>query len=586
MTTAPSNLQPPDLGSVLTGFPELSAYVAYGAGGASESVFVTFQIASDSGFTTSVQSVSDPELHVSGQTARGSLTTRLAPGTWYFRARSTDQTGTNSAWTTAQTFTVAHKAFSSNHIPASGQRVAYGTGTIRFSWDFEDQDPTDTQSAFQVRAYRASNDTSLFDTGKITSTAQFRDQVISSGDMNGYYYWQVKVWDFYDQPSEWSQPIMFQLSREPTVAILTPTMGGTFSIPNPTFQWQFLSGNASPATYASVDSAYASYTALDTAQSTYAGLLGVSPDQANQVAYKVVVKAGLVTVYDSGWVTSSAAVHTPPSNILQLNTTYEVTVWVRDSGSYEGASAPHTFTAQWNGPDAPLEPLVDTSATDDVGAVQVSWNAETYDPNFVEWRVYRRLVDLVTGLPVGLWELVGTSQERTGRAFVLDYLFEPGALYQYAAVQAAYRYYNDVIESPYNGILATPTSNYYWLICPDDTSLNCRLSSVAADNFTEEYESAEFRVINRGRRVEVGTRYGYNGTLTANIRDDSEMGVTATEYKNRLQAVKDARVPAVLRVPFGELILVSVGAITFDRVPGIGMREFFQVTIPYSEVAV
>lgn len=586
MTTAPSNLQPPTLGSVLTGFPELSAYVAYGAGGASESVFVTFQVASDSGFTTLLQSVTDPELHVSGQTARGSLTTRLAPGTWYFRARSTDQSGTNSAWTTTQTFVVAHKAFTSNQTPASGQRVAYGTGVVRFAWTFEDQDPTDTQSAFQVRAYKASNDASLFDTGKITSTAQFRDQTIAPADQNGYYYWQVKVWDFYDQPSEWSTPIMFQLSREPTVAILTPTMNSTFSVPNPTFQWQFLSGNASPATYASVDSAYATYTALDTAQTTYEGLLGVSPDQANQVAYKLVVKAGLVTVYDTGWITSAAATHTPPSNILQLNTTYEVTVWVRDSGSYEGASPPITFTAQWDGPDAPIEVQVDTSATDIIGAVQVSWNAETYDPSFVEWRTYRRKVDLVTGLPIGLWELVGTTQERTGRAFVLDYLFEPGALYQYAAVQAAYRYYDDVIESAFNGILATPTSNYYWMICPDDTSLNVRLSSVAGDSFTEEYESAEFRIINRGRRVEVGTRYGYSGTLTVNLRDDSETGVTATEYKNKLQAVKDARVPAVLRVPFGELILVSVGAITFDRVAGVGMREFMQASIPYAEVAV
>lgn len=585
MTTAPSNLQPPDLGSVLTGFPDLSAYVAYGTGGASETVYVTFQIASNNTFTTAVQSVTTADLYVSGQTARGSLSTRLAPATWYFRARSTDQAGVNSAWSPTQSFAVAHQAFTSSHVPGNGDRVAYGNGTIRFSWLFENQDPAETQSAFQVRAYRASNDTVLFDTGKITSTAQFRDQAIAVGDQSGYYYWQVKVWDSYDGASVWSTPIMFQLSREPTVAIVAPTMNGTVNVPNPTFVWQFLSGNASPATYTSVDTAYGSYTALDTAQSTYAGLLGISPDQANQAAYKVVVTAGTVKVWDTGWVVSSAAQYTVPTNILVLNQNYEVTVWVRDSGGFEGASPASVFHAQWIGPDAPLEVVVDSSQTDTVGAVQIAWNAATYDPSFVEWRVYRRKVDLATGAPIGLWELVGTSTQQTGRGFVLDYLFEPNALYQYAAVQAAYRYYNDVIESVYNYVLVTPTSTHYWLICPDNIDLNVRLSSVAADTYTEEYESAEFHVINRGRRVEVGTRYGFNGSLTVNLRDDSEMNVTATEQKHRLESVKDARVPAVLRIPFGELVLVSIGSISFDRVSGVGMREFMTVTIPYMEVA-
>lgn len=585
MTTTPTNLQPPNQGSVLQGFPELSAYIAYASGGVSETVYVTWQVASNSGFTTNLQSVTDTTLRSSGQTARGSLVTRLAPGTWYLRARSADQAAVNSSWATTQTFVVAHKAFSSAHSPSAGQRVAYGNGDIEFSWVFADQDPTDTQSAFQVRAFRADTDASLFDTNKVTSTNQFRVQAIALSDQNGYYYWQVRVWDFYDLPSEWSQPIMFQLSQKPTVEITSPTAGGVVTAPNPTFTWAFLSGNAASATYGSVDTAYSTYTALDAAHATYGSILGVSPDQANQAAFKVIVTAGLVVIHDSGWVATDAATYDLPDDLIQQNTLYTVVVWVRDAGLYEGDSAPINFSAAWPGPDAPIEVEVDTSATDTVGAVQVSWNAETYDPSFVQWRAYRRLVDLDSGLPVGLWELVGTSEEQVGRGFVLDYTFEPGALYQYAAVQAAYRYFDDVIESVFNAILATPTSEHYWLICPDDTSLNVRLTGVNGDSFSVEYESAEYRVIGRGRRVEVGTRYGMNGVLSAALRGDIELGLDASEQIRRLEAVKDFRRSLMLRIPFGDLLLVAVGSIQFDRIPGVGMQEFVNVSIPYLEVS-
>lgn len=585
MTTTPTSVQPPAGGSILNGFPDLSAYVAYSAGGATETVKIEWNVASNSGFSTALQSIVTPNFLTSGQIARGSVVTRLAPGTWYLRARATDQPGTVSGWSTTTTFTIAHKAFTSQHKPASGDRVAYGTGVIRFSWLFGDQDPTDTQSAFQVRAYRATNDASLFDTGKIVSTAQFRDQTIAVGDQNGYYYWQVKVWDAGDAASDWSTPIMFQLSREPTVAITSPTSGGVVTVPNPAITWQFLSGNASPASYASVDTAYASYTALDTAQTSYAGLLGVAPDQANQAAWRVIITNGTLAVYDSGWTNGTASTHTPGSNILQQNIVYTVTVWVRDSGAYEGSSPPVNFTAAWVGPAEPIEDIVDVTATDTAGGVQISWNAANYDSQFYEWRVYRRSVDLATGNPTSNWDLVGVSQQQTGRGYVMDYLFEPGALYQYAVVQAARRYYNDIVESAYTGILATPESIYYWVISPETPALNFRLSNVVTDNFGEEFEQAEYRVINRGRRVEYGTRYGYSGTLQAQFRDDPILGIDAKEQVARLTAIKNARARMVIRIPFGYLLPVAVGQMSFDRVRGVGMREFVDVTIPYAEVA-
>jgi hypothetical protein len=584
MTTTPTTVQPSDLASVTVGSPQLSAYVAYADGGVAESVFVTWQVASDAAFTTDLQSITTVEVAVSGQVVRGSVPTRLAPGTWYVRARSTDLAAVNSSWSATQSFVIAHKAYTSSHVPAASQRVAYGTGDITFSWEFADQDPIDSQSAYQVRAYFASDDTLLFDSTKTTSTDELHVETIGMANQSGYYYWQVKVWDADDNPGDWSTPILFHLSVEPTVVISAPTMAGVVDSPTPTITWAFISGNASPATYTAVDDAYATYTALDADNATYLDLLGISPDQANQEAWRVVIRAGLVVVHDSGWQTGNASTHTPGSPVLQLNTNYEVVVWVRDSGDFEGDSAPVIFSASWPAPDAPVDLIVDASATDTVGAVQISWNADAYDGSFVEWRVYHRKVDSDTGLPVGTWELVGTSLDQSGRAYVLDYLFEPNTTYQFAAVQAATRF-GDVVESTYTYEVATPTSSHYWLICPDDTELNVRLQNVTNDSFAEEYERNIFNIINKGRRMEIGTRFGFAGSLSAHIRHDAELDLTASEQLVRLRSVIETRKSLMLRVPFGLAFVVGVGDISYDRVPGVGLQEYVNITIPYSEVA-
>jgi hypothetical protein len=194
MTTTPSNVQPPHQGLVLTDYPELQAYVQYASGGVSEnSIAVTWQLATNSAFTTGLRSITSAVRYSSGQVAKQTVTTPLGANTWYIRARSTDGAGSVSGWTSTNIFTVDHRPFVSDMTPSHGSRIAYGDGDVVFSWSFSDGDASDIQTAYQIRAYYAGNDALLFDTGKVTSTIPQHIQAIDPADSEGFFYWQARI---------------------------------------------------------------------------------------------------------------------------------------------------------------------------------------------------------------------------------------------------------------------------------------------------------------------------------------------------------------------------------------------------------
>jgi len=579
MTAIPSNIQPPHNGLVLTDYPELQAYVQYASGGAQETgVAVTWQLATNSAFTTNLQQVTTAIRYSSGQVAKQPVTTRLTANVWYIRAKSTDGAGVESGWSGTNIFQVDHRPFVSNMTPSHGSKVAYGTGNLVFNWTFSDGDPSDVQTAYQVRAYHAGNDALLFDTGKVNSTVRQHTQAIAPANSEGFFYWQVRVWDFYDIDSPWTDPTLVQIGVNPTAIILEPTNNGVVNNPAPIVRWAFSTSNAPQATYASVATDYATYALLQSNNASYTEVLEDSLDQAGQTHYRVVVKSGLSTLYDSGWLAGQASTHQIPA-LIHLTELYEVTVSVRDTSSFEGTSVPIRFSAAWPAPDSPLAMLVDTGSVDDpaVGAVQVTWNADLADPTFKEWRAYRRIQGVTA------WELIGTSTQRSGRGEILDYLFESGRTYEYGISQVAFRYFNETSESPISSVVALPESNKYWLIHGTDPTFNLALSSVVADSFTDEYEEFTDLIIGRGRRKEIGTRWGYEGSLTCHLRDLDARGSSLELVE--IQAFKAGRVDAFLRVPFGHIWKVSIGNIAVSRMAGVGRREFAEVTIPYSEVS-
>ena len=288
-------------------------------------------------------------------------------------------------------------------------------------------------------------------------------------------------------------------------------------------------------------------------------------------------------MYDSGWLAGQASTHEIPA-VVHLGIIYEVTVSVRDINGFEGSSVPTRFTSSWPAPTSPHAVIVDVSAVDDpsVGAVQITWDAVSRDPSFSHWRVYRRIYGTTAWERIGLpiFEQVGVPPGP--RAEVLDYLFESGRTYEYAVSQVAYRYFNEESESILEIVRVKPESTKYWLIHGIDPTFNLALSHVVSDSFTEEYEQFDDNIIGRGRRKEIGTRWGYTGSLTAHLRDFDERG-SSLELQEIL-AFKAGRVDAYLRVPFGHIWRVAIGDIAFNRMGGVGRREFGEVTIPYSEV--
>jgi hypothetical protein len=165
---------------------------------------------------------------------------------------------------------------------------------------------------------------------------------------------------------------------------------------------------------------------------------------------------------------------------------------------------------------------------------------------------------------------------------MIDYLFIPGETYEYAVVQAAIRYFGDVVESIFESHIIVAESERYWLIATDEPVLTMLLPNVTSDSYTEEYEMLETNVIGRGRRLEYGTRFGFTGTLNAQLRGMN--GVSAKIERTALEAIKYNRRAAYLRVPCGQLWRVALGDVQVSRLAGVGMQEYVDVTIPYSEV--
>ena len=94
-------------------------------------------------------------------------------------------------------------------------------------------------------------------------------------------------------------------------------------------------------------------------------------------------------------------------------------------------------------------------------------------------------------------------------------------------------FYGLLVPSSFSStILETPICTHYWIIDPlvqglseDDYQItdhvSLKLAHVTDDQFGDEYEEAFIPLLNRGRKKEIGTRYGYNGTLTAQLRGRS-----------------------------------------------------------------
>lgn len=445
-------------------------------------------------------------------------------------------------WTSFSTFTVSLKPVVAVVGPSGVRSWAAGPQTI--DWDFQHPDGGQSQSAYRVIIKRQADNSTYIDTGKTVSTTTSHtvnpwETLLSTTD----YYYTVQVWDTLDVASDVSAPTYVTFTLNPNVIVNNPSIDevltATFNI-----EWQ-----------------------ID---------VGTTPlSQTNQNQYRVLIFRDGPLVYDTGWVISEAGSWTPPDfSMFVPGSQMEVEVQLKDDDLLEGTSGKIPFTVDWPKPNAPGSVSVNVTQVDVTGPVIVSWDGAARDGSFAEWRVYRRLVGMTT------WTLIGTSVSAVNPSTFSDYAFSSGFNQEWAVVQVATRF-GAQVESVYNAVAAEPESNHYWIFDYDDPDLyKIMLDNVTADNYADEFEEFESRVIGRGRRIEIGDHDGARGTLTEQDRTPTE----ASSIKAALTEIRLQRNAVILRTPFGDTFKASLGNIDYARVPGVGRREMLDITIPYVEV--
>lgn len=507
----------------------------------------TWQIANDSGFTTNVKTITEPLSDVNtidGHTETLTAANELNQGTKYIRAATLDPFGQQSAWSASHSFTVLHPPAADNLVPNNSEGLDYGlAGEVSLDWTFSDTSPTDIQTAFQVIVENNETGAGVVDSGKVVDGDSETIVTVPLVSKDVLLRWKVRLWDSDDVAGDYSDYATFVVGDKPTVVVTTPAEAGVVNNPTPLIEWTF---NAS------------------------AGRV--------QTQYRVRIYENTpqeVEVYSSGWLMGAAVSHQVPSPVLINTGSYAVEVTVQDSWELQNEDT-NLFTTLWVPPAVPeFDVNIITYETD--GYVSVTWTDDEEDPDFVAYRVYRRLSVEAS------WTLLFETTDGGNATYDYhDWTAKSDMEYEFAVVQVANRF-GVAVESEYEPETATPISYDYWLIHPTDESLNIKLDNVTEESFTEEYEEETLQLIGRGRRREYGTRWGFSGSLSAQVWDTPNR--TAREARLELETLKAERREVYLRNPFGDLWLVAMGNAQIGRMAGVGRREFHTLGLSYVEVS-
>jgi len=536
---APTNPTPATGGpTVVSNTPTLGVTIAAASEGRLSKA--QWDLATNTGFTTNLRTIteSDADLTTAGATTEPvPFASKISQGTWYMRARQIDEYGQAGAYTATQTLIVSHPPAGVPQSPISDLMYQY-TSPQPFTWLFTDSSPLDVQTAYQIIVENNSSGAVVLDTGKVVSATKSGSHVIPVGSKDVKLRWKIRLWDTDDVVGTYSSYGLFTLSDPPVVTITSPTAGAQLATGQPTFTW-------------------------------------TNDGSTTQISRRIVVKrtSDDVVVHDSGTTSTALLSYVTPVVILENTVAYSVSITVTDQNGMSSTTT-HNFTTVYQAPEV-VHFVLDESMYDTRGYVNVDWSETAPDAFFVDWRLYRRPVESID------WELLQIITD-PAVSYWRDWTASANIIYEYGVTQRAGRF-GLVLESPTASTQSVVVEGeHYWLMNPFDESDNIRLSHVTGDSFSDEYEEDAMVVIGRGRKVNYGTRIGYSGSLTVQLRDD-DFG-TARSKRAHLQLLKDARTSYYMRTPFGDRFEVSLGNLSFTRVAGVGTAEFLDVTIPYSEV--
>lgn len=479
----------------------------------------------------------------------------LFSGTWYIRARMRDDFNGVSAWTSdsgpTQSFTVSHPPIALPISPEPATLREYGTGDIVFTWNFQDTEPTDNQSAYRVIVQLVSDGTVVTDTGKVTSSSRSVTINISSTYQNTPLQWTVQLWDQDNVAGAASDPRIFTLAVAPTATAITPADAAVVTTALPTFSWSY----SSPGLYLQRSFRVTVYD------------LTPNPDQV---------------IADSGWTFSPATNYTFPAQILLNAGSYRWTIEVRDEVNLYDSDS-NDFTTAWSEPVRPTITVVSDKFKN-----TVSWTNATQDVDWVTYRVYRKFMvpsDPILDLAntANTWVLVyETDVAQTNYSFA-DYTGPLNKPVTYLVVQLADRFGSLIESSLAAGTTVTQVGDRYFFIpeIPLGSIASFEGGSVNADSFTPEVETETLHVIGRGRQVQVGDDLGKTGSLSIRLRN----AATARRDREFFETLASDDTGNVwMKSPFGDVLFVRIFPPSTNRVPGMGAADLVDMTIAYLEV--
>lgn len=464
----------------------------------------------------------------------------LVQGSWYVRARCVDVWDQVGNWSTPFAFSVSHPPVVQQPWPSGGKGFDDDAFPVR--WQFGDAWKGDSQSAYRVKIFDPASNL-LFDTGKVSSPFNTADVDIDDTWKEQTLGLSIQVWDKDGVQSDvWTGN--FRHSTAPYIYLDYPAEDEEIITGQPDLSWtvDFAPGQTQK-------SYHIAFIRRDT---------GV-------VEYKTAVIPGA----DLSW-------HAPTA-VLKNVSAYQLALTVTDTQDLY-TTLLRNFSTNYVRP-----PMIYCSAYDteyeEKGYVNILWPATSVDPQFVEFRLYRKNVDIDDSE----WEQIGTVADPEQWEYH-DWSTSGPYNYRYSITQVV-MLYGALVESLQDefGDVLQVQSSHYWLVVPDREELNTKLYHITDDKYTQRIEQTQHVIMGGGgARTVYGDPIGMEGSLSGQIKAASPL--ETKRQKEQIERIQFEMHWCYLRDPFGNYTKISIGELSIGRIPGVGLSEFVDIEIPYTEV--
>lgn len=218
---------------------------------------------------------------------------------------------------------------------------------------------------------------------------------------------------------------------------------------------------------------------------------------------------------------------------------------------------------------------IDADGYDDYGTVRLRWTNANKGANWYSWRLYRRLFGDVTWTLLQEYIVDAATYEHNDISVPANTAVEYSVVrvHLVAAVPT---------EEAHTPKAAFADGSHYWFMHPED-STHLRLAQVTSDSFKNERDMAVHKLIGRGRKVDRGTSYGVVGSLAAQLRD--RLGLTARQQLKLIELLCEDAPYLWMKNPFGDVYKVVLSDPQVERISGVGLNEYVDLTFDYTEVA-